>query len=169
MSNLLESSYDNYRYSNTKLKERIQECVNYIMSKNYGETVLDTDLSKILKFNLDNVEDYKKYKRIMQRIKSFLTNYSYVLKGISHVGYYILKPQQISGYCYRQYVTKTSTLLDKSEKILNHVDNTKFSNDRNEELDNMIALNKDVKDKIWDAITESGYYNRKDYYDSLED
>ena len=39
----------------------------------------------------------------------------------------------------------------------------------NEELDNMIALNKDVKDKIWDAITESGYYNRKDYYDSLED
>ena len=163
----LDSRYDS-RY-NSEYKQRIQELVEYILDKNYGETISNEECSHILHYNIDNEDELKKYKSTMGRVKNFLIDYGYVLKSISGIGYYILKPKQIAGHCYRTYIRRTMDLLDKSDRILKHTDKSELSDIRREEFDNVENLNERVNDGIWNTIESSGYYNRKAYYDSLED
>ena len=162
----------NFRYEQTyesKKKQSIQETVEFILDKNFGTTISDTDLAKILKYNISYEEEYKKYKSMMNKIRNFLLQYGYVLKSISGIGYYILKPQQISSHCYKTYVKRASRLYDKSSYILDHTDKTELSPVRKEELENIVNLNKQLIDNAYKLITESKYYSRKNYYDSLED
>lgn len=162
---------NNFRYEGTyesKKKQNIQEVVEFILEQNFGTTVSDTDLAKILRYNIADEEEYHKYKTIMSRVRNFLLQYGYVLKSISGIGYYILKPAQISSHCYKTYVKRASRLYDKSSYILDRVDQTELSKDRKEELESMMKLNKQLIDNVWNTISESKYYSRKDYYDSLE-
>ena len=163
----LESRYDS-RY-NSEYKQRIQELVEYILDKNYGQTISNEELSKILHYNIEIEEEFLKYKSTMGRVKNFLIDYGYILKSIAGVGYYILKPKQIAGYCYRTYIVKTQRLLDKSDRILTHTDKTKLSDIRKEEHSNVLQLNTDVNEGIWKTIQTSGYYKRKTYYENLGD
>lgn len=166
MSNL-ESRYDS-RY-NSEYKQRIQEVVEYILDKKYGEVVSNTELGSILHYNIDDEKEFIKFKSMMGRIKSFLIDYGYILKSVSGIGYYILKPKQITGHCYRTYVKKSQRALDKSSYILDHTDLTELSDTRKEEFDNFQSLNKELIDSMDKLITTSRYYDRKSYYESLED
>ena len=152
----------------SKKKQNIQEIVEYILTKKYGDTLFHNDLAKRLGYNIDEEEEKKKYDSTMSRVKKFLIQYGYVLKGISGIGFYILKLTQISQHCYRTYIKSASKLYDKSAYILDKTDKTNLDFDRSEEIQNMISLNKQLIENAAKTIEESAYYSRKEYYDSLE-
>jgi len=150
-------------------KQYKQEAIEYILSFNYGETVMHEELSKILHYNINDEKEYKKYKLMMQVIKNYLIEKGYILKSISGLGYYILKPSQVSKHCYRTYILKAGRTFDKSEFVLDHVDKTELNDIRLEEINNIMELNKQLIDNTWKSIQESTYYSRKDAYDNSED
>lgn len=158
----------NGEYQSQK-KQHKQECIEYILNKNYGDTISNGTLAEILKYNTDNKEEYKKFKLMMCIIKNILIDYGYLIKCIAGIGYYIMKPKQVSGYCYRTYILKTERLLEKNDRILTHVDQTELNDIRKEEYNNVKILNQDVYAAIDTAITDSEYYEKRNYYDSLED
>lgn len=151
------------------MKNSINELIQFILTKDFGETIDNEKCAKILKINLNDEEQFKKYKSIMGRIKKNLIDYGYILKTVSGIGYYIMKPKEISSYCYRKYMTGTIKLLDKSEHILECTKTDELSQVRTEEYNNVCNLNKSLKDEIFSSIRQSGYYRRKQYYDNLED
>ena len=162
----------NYRYDSSyqsEYKQRIQEVIEFVLEKDYGETISFNTLANILHYNIDDELECKKFKTMMCRIRNFLIDYGYVLKNIVGVGYYILKPKQISGYCYHTYIRKTENLLNKSGRILSHVAKSELSEIRKEEYDNVCELNLDVTNVIDTTIENSKYYSKKNYYDSLDD
>ena len=161
-----------FRYEgerNSQYKQKISEVVEFILDKNYGETLLHNELSHMLGYNIDLEVEEKKYKSMMGRIKNILLQYGYVLKSINGIGFYILKPTQVSQHCYRTYVKRAGRMYDKSEYILEHIEQLNMSDDRKEEIQNMMAMNKQIIENVWDTIKDSVYYSRKDYYNSLED
>jgi len=148
--------------------QHIQETVEYILDKDYGSTLTNTELGRILGYNIDDEEEFYKYKSTMNRVKNFLLQYGYVLKSISGIGYYILKPSQVTQHCYRTYVKRAGRLYDKSEFVLEHTDKTQMTDIRKEEIENMMELNKQLIQNAWNTLQASAYYSRKNYYDSLE-
>ena len=53
----------NFRYEGereSKKKQNIQETVEFILDKNYGETVLNRELSEISGYNIDYEEEMKR-------------------------------------------------------------------------------------------------------------
>ena len=162
----------NFRFeqSNESAKKQYkQEVIEYLLSQEYGSTVVNETLANMLHYNIDDEEEYHKFKTMMAGIKNFLLRYGRVLKGISGVGYYILKPSQVSQHCYRTYIKSASRLYDKSAYVLDRTDKTQLNQDRMEEITNMLALNQQLIDKVAETIQESTYYSRKTYYDSLEE
>ena len=105
----------------------------------------------------------------MGRIKNFLIEYGYILKSIRGLGYYILKPKQISGYCYHTYIRRTLNLLEKSDKILQHVDTWDLSDLRKQEHQEVQILNKDTISVINSTDRSSDYRKHKEEYDQLKD
>lgn len=161
-----------FRYigeKDSKKKQNIQECIEYILDKKRGDTCSTESLAQILGYNIDDEKEYKKFKSTMIRVKNFLIDYGYVLKSISGVGYYILKSKQIAGFCYHTYILKTERLLEKSDRILTHTDKTELSEVRTEEWNNINRLNGDVYENIDNTINSSEYWKNKEKYNSLED
>ena len=157
----------NFRFEqvhNSKKKGNKQETIEFILEKDYGATISHTELSKLLGYNINDEEEFKKYTSMMNSIKKFCLNYGRVLKGISGVGYYILKPSEISRHCYRTYIKKAGKLYDKSAFVLDRTDKTELTELRLEELNNMIALNQSLIDNAWKTIQESVYYSRRVVY-----
>lgn len=146
-----------------------QEVIEYILSLNYGEMITHKELSNMLHYNIDDEVEYKRYKLMMGSIKKFLLTKGRILKGITGIGYYILKPKQASQYCFRTYIQSASRLYDKSSYILDKIDTTEMSDVRLEEIQNMISLNNELIEKVGGVIDNSAYYSRKNYYDSLKD
>ena len=159
--------YEQERDSKKRLD--IQEVVEYILNRKYGETLLHEDLAKLLRYNIEDEEEYYKYKAMMARVKRFLIQYGYILKGIGGIGYYILKPSQISRHCYKTYIKSCSRMYDKSLYILERTDKSELNDDRQQEIGFLMDLNKELIEKTERIITESPYYSRKTYYDNLED
>lgn len=152
-----------------KYKYTKQEAINYIVDKGYGETILFEELGKIFNLSTTYEPDFIKLKQVVGRLKPILIPYGIVLKTIVNVGWYILKPKQISGYCYHAYIRKTEKMLEKSERILSHVDQTKLSNIRIQEHNEVKELNKDLSSKIEKTIDESKYIKNRYKYDNLDD
>lgn len=161
---------NNFRYEseyNSKKKQNIQETVEYILNQEYGSTLSDVELAKMLNYNINDDNEWLKYKTTMGRVKNFLLQYGYVLKSISGVGYYILKPEQVARHCYKTYIKKASRVYDKSAFVLDRTDKTRMSEERLEEITTLMELNRKLIDNVASTLKESKYYSRKDYYDSL--
>ena len=162
----------NFRYEGeykSEYSQRKSEVIEYILNKEYGETINFDTLANMLHYNIEIEEEKRKFKNMMATIKNILIDYGYVLKTVTGIGYYILKPKQISGYCYHTYIRKTTNLLDKSARILKHTDTTELSAIRKEEYNNVKDLNLDVTNAIDVTIENSNYYSKKAYYDSLKE
>ena len=162
----------NFRYDsryNSLKKRELQETIELILDKDHGETIPFEQLSKLLHYNLDDEQEKRKFRSAMARVKNFLIDYGYVLKTITNVGYYILKPQHISSYCYRTYIDKTKVLLEKSERILKHTDKTKLSDVRKKEHKEMTDLNQQLYGEIGLVVEGSEYGKNRAYYNALED
>ena len=162
----------NFRYDsryNSLKKRELQETIELILDKNYGDTIPFEQLAKLLNYNLDDEQEKRKFRSAMARVKNFLIDYGYVLRTITNVGYYILKPQHISSYCYRTYIDKTKTLLEKSERVLRHVDQTELSDERKKEHAEMTDLNQQLYGEIGLVVESSEYGKNRAYYNSLKD
>lgn len=162
----------NFRFEQERDSKKLQnkqEVIEYILNEPYGETLLNEELGIMLGYNIEDEEEFKKYKNMMQSIKKFLLSKGRVLKSIPNLGYYILKPSQISKHCFNTYIKSASRLYDKSAYVLERTDKTGLNTTRMEEINNMISLNQQLIEKVENVITESTYYSRKTYYDSLED
>lgn len=158
----------NYRY-NSKNEMKIKDACTYILDKSYGDTISFEQLANLLKYNLEDETEKKRFKNVMSKVRNILINYGYVLKTIAGVGYYILKPKHISSYCYRTYIDKTKTLLEKSERILVHVDQKELSDIRKKEYSEMTELNQQLYGEIGLVVEGSEYGRNRAYYNSLED
>jgi hypothetical protein len=163
----IERIYEGER--DTKYRDKINECIEYIMEQGYGAVIGNEELAKILGFNIELDKEYNKFKEKMCRIKNFLIEKGYVLKGVNGIGYYILKPKQVSGYVYHAYTRRIDNLLAKGEKILNYTPKVDLSDIRKEEISNLIDLNDDLINNVDTTIENSQYYKKKSYYDNLED
>lgn len=153
----------------SKKKQYKQEVIEYILNEPYGSTILNEELGVMLQYNIEIEEEYHKYKQMMQSIKKFLLSRGRVLKSIPNIGYYILKPSQVSQHCYRTYIKSASRLYDKSAYVLERTDKSELSDIRKEEINNMINLNKQLIENAYNTIQESTYYSRKHVYENLED
>lgn len=150
-------------------KQNKQEVIEFILNQDYGTALNNEDLSKMLGYNLEDEEEYHKFKTMMSGIKKFLLTKGRILKSIPKFGYYILKPSQASNYCYRTYISKSARLYDKSKFVLEKIDKTKLNDVRLEEISNILKMNNDLIENSWKTIRESVYYSRKEYYDNLKD
>lgn len=158
----------NYRYA-TKREEQIRDAVEFILDHDYDSTIEFGELAEIMRFNIADEQEERRFKTTMGRVKNILIDHGYVLKTIVGIGYYILKPKHISSYCYRTYVDKTKVLLEKSERILSHIDKTELSDVRKKEQSQMYDLNQQLYGEIGLIVEGSEYGKNRYYYDSLKD
>jgi hypothetical protein len=162
----------NFRFEqerDSSKKQYKQEVIEYILNEPYGIVINNDELGPMLKYNIDDEEEFKKYKAMMNQIRQVLLKYGRVLKSVPGTGYYILKPTQVSQHCYRTYIKSASRLYDKSAYVLDRTDKSEMNKERLEEINNMINLNKQLIENTWDTIQESAYYSRKNVYDNLKD
>lgn len=159
----------NFRYKDTKNENRIKDAVDYILDKDYGTTIEFGKLAEIMHYNIEDEVEEKRFKNTMARVKNILIDHGYILKTITGVGYYILKPKHISSYCYRTYVDRTKLLLEKSERILAHVDKNELSDIRKKEHKEMCELNQEIYGEIGLVVEGSNYGKNRNYYNSLKD
>lgn len=161
-----EYSYGSYE---SNYRKYVPEVIKYIEGLNYGSTIGNITLAEMLHYDIDDDNEFRKFKYTMYRIRTSLFDRGIVLVSIRNVGYYILKPGQVSSHCYRTYVQSSRRLLGKSKYILDHIDSSGMSNDRLEEYQNFLNLNEQLIDEMSKTIESSKYYNRKSYYDNLND
>lgn len=99
----------------------VENIVEYIRNKKYGDKITFEELQPITNYNLkDEYELYKFKSSLMSKVKNILIRYGYVLKTVRFIGYYILKPNQISSYTYRTYIIKPLKHFERAEIILNN-------------------------------------------------
>ncbi len=165
MSNRIEV---NYRYS-TKRENQIKDALDFILDKEYGTTIEFGKLAEIMHYNIEDEAEEKRFKNTMARVKNILIDHGYILKTITGVGYYILKPKHISSYCYRTYVDRTKLLLEKSERILKHVDKTQLSDIRKKEHKEMYELNQEIYGEIGLIVEGSDYGKNRLIYNNIKD
>jgi hypothetical protein len=158
----------NYRYK-SKLDNAISDVIEYILSLDYGTLIPFEKLSVPLGYNLEDEKEKRRFRNTMSRIKNFLIEKGYVLRTITGKGYYIMKPKQISGYCYHTYICKMDKLLMKSERTLIHVDKSQLSQTRKTEHKEVKTLNSALRENTDTTIRSSNYYEHKSFYDALKD
>lgn len=150
-------------------RRQAEDVIEYILDNyKYGQTIPDSELAKILGYNITYTEQYKNYKVFMTKIKNELIMFNYILKAISGVGYYILRPEHIVGHCYNTYVKASQRKLDKSLEVSGHIDKTELSDGRKEEITNFRELNGQLIDAMDQLINRSMYIKRADTYELKE-
>lgn len=143
---------------------KVDKLFNFISQKKYGDIIYHNEIENVLGIS----REMRKYSGYLKMAKTRLIQKSFVLKSIPGVGYQVLKPNQVSGYTYRQYIKRSLNLYNYSELILDYLDTQNLTNDRLQEYEDVKELNKSIKEISQKTIKESKYYLRKEYYDSLE-
>ena len=153
----------NYRY-NSKNELIIKDICEFIRTKNYGTIIYYTDITRRIGLNIE-LEEHKKYfKRLMSKVKNILIDYSYILKSVGGKGYYILKPNQISSFTYRTYITKPQRAYEKAKRILERTDKKDFKKLDKEEYEDITKLNNELIEVSDYTIFNSNYYKNKEKY-----
>lgn len=105
--------------TSSKLFER-KQIVEYFYNKSFGETVEFEELQDFTHYNLkDEFENSKFKQNLMPVVKNDLLKKGYILQSIRKVGYYILKPNQIQSFTYRNFIKKPLKKYEKAQTILN--------------------------------------------------
>lgn len=150
-------------------KEKRDNTLTFILSKNYGETISIEELNKILNENLNDEYGKVRFRHQMNKVKNELYEKGYVIRSIYNVGYYILKPNQVSSYTYRNFILKPTKAYQKATIILNNINTNKLSNDRLEERNNVLNLNTLLRRTSNNIIKNSDYHKKENYYNNLKD
>lgn len=166
----------NYRY-NSKNEDIKRDAIEYILAKEYGTLIQYEEIAQIIKLNInvaeigmEKVDENLQYlKQFVGKLKNILIRKGYVLKSVKGCGWYILKPNQISSYTYRNYIVKPQKAYRKANEILDYFDKSKLSEDRLEEYKDIDKLNKTLQEYTDNIIFSSKYIKNKNYYNNLED
>ena len=150
-------------------KEKREKVITYILSKNYGETIKNEELNEILKEDLNDEYGKIRFRHQMDKAKNKLYEKGYVIKSIYGIGYYILKPNQISSYTYRNFILKPMKSYKKADTILKNINKTNLSESRLEENKNALSLNTLLNRTSKNIIETSNYYKKENYYNNLND
>ena len=138
-------------------KEKIIEIGEYIIKKNYGEIITIKELNEFIQVDLSDEIGKRKFKRIMSKVKNRLINCGYVIRSIYNVGYYILKPNQISSYTYRNYIIKPLKQFDKANIILKNTNKKQLSTDEIKEHKATCELNRAIMYATNSLINDKEY------------
>ena len=150
----------------SKYEVNTELALEYILTRKHGETIPYVTLANILRFSLQDEHQEKIFKRRMSKIKNILIDYGYVLKSVGGVGYYILKPNQISSFTFRNYIVKPQKAYEKANRILNHVDTTKLNEIGKEEHRYAKELAENIAETTENTIYNSNYWNNKILYEN---
>lgn len=150
----------------SKYEINTELALEYILTRKHGETIPYVTLANILRFSLQDEHQEKIFKRRMSKIKNILIDYGYVLKSVGGVGYYILKPNQISSFTFRNYIVKPQKAYEKAKRILNHVDTTKLNEISKEEHKYAQELAENIAETAENTIYNSNYWNNKTLYEN---
>ena len=142
------------------VKDSVRETEKYILSRKYGEVVTNDNLSAMLGYDLNVEKQKSKYKRVMAKIRNRLINDHYILRSVNGIGYYILRPEDVAGHCYRTYIKRSMNLIDKSDNLLVNTDKDELTGDKLAEFNEIVELNNKIAEQLWDNVKESRYYNR---------
>lgn len=136
----------------------IKQIVNYFHSKNFGEIVKYEELQKLTHYNLDNEFENSKFKQnIIVAVKNELIEKGYIIQSIRKVGYYILKPNQIQSYTYRNYIKRPLKKYEKAQKILINTKKNKLEKEELEKHKLTEELNYELIDKTEAIINNKKY------------
>ena len=158
----------NYRYNSKNENVRKTIC-DIFTSKNHGETVLYTDISREIGINIEIEEELKKLKMLVGSVKNILIDKGKVIKSISNLGWYILKPTQVASYTYRTCIIKPMKSYEKAKRILQHTNTINFNDERKKEYSDVKELNEMMSDVSLNIIQESDYFANKEHYDNIKD
>lgn len=162
----MSNTYDinvNFRY-NSKNELLIKDICDYILTKEYGETVTSREMARKIGLNLEFEDHIKLFRRLMGKVRNILIDRSYILKPVGGIGYYILKPNQIASYTYRTYITKPQKSYEKAKRILERTDKSNFNKLDKEEHEDVTNLNNQMIEVSDYTIFNSNYYENKEKY-----
>lgn len=109
-------------------RSTIKKIVDYINTKDYGTTIEFMELQPFTTYNLKEELEFYWFKiNIITKVKKELIKYGKVLKSVKFIGYYILKPNQISSYTYRTYIRKPLKSFKRAQEILNVTDTAELN------------------------------------------
>ena len=125
-------------------KEKREKIKKLVLSKNYGETLSYNELNSILQEDLNDYYGKVVFRRQMNKVKNELFSKGYVIRPVYNVGYYILKPNQVSSYTYRNYITKPMNSFKKAKVILDNTKKGKLQGQEISEYNATCELNESI-------------------------
>ena len=128
------------KYESTP-KEKRQKVIELILTKEYGETVTYNELNAILQENINDYQGKVAFRRNMNKVKNELFSKGYVIRPILNVGYYILKPNQVSSYTYRNYIVRPINSFKKAKTILENTERKQLKGQETTEYQTTYELN----------------------------
>lgn len=150
-------------------KEKREKLYEFILSKNYGETITIEQINNILQENLNSDLGSKRFRNQINKVKNKLYEKGYVIRSIYDIGYYILKPNQVSSYTYRNFIVKPTKQFNKARIIMKNTNTKNLNDDEYVELYNTIELNKEMirtTNKILNS--EKNFYKKGNYYNGIK-
>lgn len=150
-------------------KEKREKLYEFILSKNYGETITIEQINNILQENLNSDLGSKRFRNQINKVKNKLYEKGYVIRNIYDIGYYILKPNQVSSYTYRNFIVKPTKQFNKARIIMKNTNTKNLNDDEYVELYNTIELNKEMirtTNKILNS--EKNFYKKGNYYNGIK-
>lgn len=150
-------------------KEKREKLYEFILSKNYGETIIIEQINNILQENLNFDLGSKRFRNQINKVKNKLYEKGYVIRSIYDIGYYILKPNQVSSYTYRNFIVKPTKQFNKARIIMKNTNSKNLNDDEYIELYNTIELNKEMirtTNKILNS--EKNFYKKGNYYNGIK-
>lgn len=142
--------------------EKIKDLCEYILDKPYGTTLSYDELNKFVGENLKDEYGKNRFRSMIRKVKNKLYPYGYVIKGVLGVGYYILKPNQVSSFTYRTYIVKPQRSYEKARIILNNLEKKRLNKEESQEYALTSALNEEL-------ITASEMITEQNRYETLKD
>lgn len=149
--------------------EKREKLYEFILSKNYGETITIEQINNILQENLNSDLGSKRFRNQINKVKNKLYEKGYVIRSIYDIGYYILKPNQVSSYTYRNFIVKPTKHFNKARIIMKNTNTKNLNDDEYVELYNTIELNKEMirtTNKILNS--EKNFYKKGNYYNGIK-
>lgn len=150
-------------------KEKREKLYEFILSKNYGETITIEQINNILQENLNSDLGSKRFRNQINKVKNKLYEKGYVIRSIYDIGYYILKPNQVSSYTYRNFIVKPTKQFNKARIIMKNTNTKDLNDDEYVELYNTIELNKEMIRTTNKVLkSEKNFYKEGNYYNGIK-
>lgn len=158
----------NYRYS-SKNEDKTQQIMDIFLESDYGAMISYEEVNEVLMINLDDEDELKYMKNFVGKLKNALIDRGRVIQSVRNQGWYILKPQHIASYTYRNYIVKPQKAYKKADRILQRYDKRPLNEERIREYTDINNLNHKLQDFSENLINNSDYMKNRNKYNELKD